>query len=314
MSTILKPPNEISTVVKILNNLSRSDCVDLARSQQWSIASLWPFVFPIKEINKCRMIKEYTANSNSKQLLKKYLSINQSITLPRKVIIEDTEKNTYSQLKDGILCPPRREFDVTVNVDCYVVSLPQRRGAVVAGCPGGDSSDDPSSSSDSSTTTNNNYIFNYNANHNPLHSDSSDEDGDGGPGGPTTASGASLLGPSVGATLPGVITRAPQSGTPASGAASAGAGTSGTSSTTGSGGSSAGGPPAASGGGGASGAGGGGGGGDSSDSDSSSHSSPPPATPPVYPNVRHLLPSNFDPGVDGHGKYFYPYSFFLYHY
>ena len=48
--------------MKILNNPAVSDHIELARTQNWT-GDYWPFVFPIKDMNKCKC-----RNTNSEQL------------------------------------------------------------------------------------------------------------------------------------------------------------------------------------------------------------------------------------------------------
>ena len=83
--------------MKILNNLAVSDRIELARTQNWT-EDYWPFVFPIKDMNKCKC-------RNSEHLLLKYLNVNDYIKLPRRVIIKDG--NVSAQLEEGMLRPDR---------------------------------------------------------------------------------------------------------------------------------------------------------------------------------------------------------------
>ena len=65
--------------MKILNNLAVTDRIEVARTQNWT-GDYWPFVFPIKDMNKCKC--------RNSEHLRQYLNVNDYIKLPRRVIIK----------------------------------------------------------------------------------------------------------------------------------------------------------------------------------------------------------------------------------
>ena len=77
---ILVVKNIEDTVMKILNNLAVTDRIEVARTQNWT-DDYWPFVFPIKDMNKCKC--------RNREHLRQYLYVNDYIKLPRRVIIKD---------------------------------------------------------------------------------------------------------------------------------------------------------------------------------------------------------------------------------
>ena len=87
---ILKPPNEEAVVKEILNNLAVSDRIELARTQNWT-GDYWPFVFPIKDMNKCKC--------RNSEHLRQYFNVNDYIELPRRVIIKYC--NASTQFEEG---------------------------------------------------------------------------------------------------------------------------------------------------------------------------------------------------------------------
>ena len=76
--------------MKILNNLAVTDRIELARTQNWT-GDYWPFVFPIKDMNKCKC--------RNSEHLRQYFNVNDYIELPRRVIIKDC--NASTQFEEG---------------------------------------------------------------------------------------------------------------------------------------------------------------------------------------------------------------------
>ena len=144
-ATVLKlsPPLDRANVPKILQHLAESDFVDLCISQNWCCKDVWPLVFvgPVRAGSS--LLSQYTANRRSIDILKRYLSVSKSISIPRCILIEDSKNGIRSLLTGHLLQPPSDVFDSISTADSYIITRSQPRG----GDGGGDDSSSSSSSS-----------------------------------------------------------------------------------------------------------------------------------------------------------------------
>ena len=117
---ILKPPLNVGDTLKVLDMLCRVDIVKMAILQNWSLKGFYPFVFYRHQT--APLYLEYTAAVKSKDLLKLYLTVEKTLTLPKYVIIEDPENNVKSLLSPTQLKPPP-DFNIEETDNSFIVSL-----------------------------------------------------------------------------------------------------------------------------------------------------------------------------------------------
>ena len=139
----LCPPLDRANVPKILQHLAESDFVDLCISQNWCCQGVWPLVFVGPVRSGSSLLSQYTAHQRSIDILKRYLLVRKSISIPRCILIEDSKNGIRSLLTGHLLQPPSDVFDSISTADSYIITKSQQGGA------GGDGGgDDDSSSSD----------------------------------------------------------------------------------------------------------------------------------------------------------------------
>ena len=147
----LCPPLEREAVKKLLQHLTTIGIMELSMTQNWCFADFWPLVFVGSERSGASLFKEYTANIKSIEVLKQFLSIKNEITLPRCILIVDTEVGLTSMLSGSLLRPPDDVFNVIETEGNFIV---RRAGAENIcggdgdGGGGGDSEDDSDDSED----------------------------------------------------------------------------------------------------------------------------------------------------------------------
>ena len=139
----LSPPLDRDKIPKILQHLAESDFVDLCISQNWCCQDMWPLVFAGPVRSGIGLFGQYTANKWSTDILKRYLSVRNNITIPRCILIEDPKNGIKSLLTGQMLLPPNNKFDLTSTADSYIVTkyLPRgecRDGGGDGGRDGGD--------------------------------------------------------------------------------------------------------------------------------------------------------------------------------
>ena len=117
----LKPPLNKEETQKVLEMLSPVDRVRLAQLQNWCLEGVYPFVFYGHA--PAPIYKHYTAGLKSRKLLKLYLEVNQSITVPKYLIIEDIENNVKSLLSPTQLYPSPSAFIVEETDQTFTIRL-----------------------------------------------------------------------------------------------------------------------------------------------------------------------------------------------
>ena len=131
--TVLKPPKNRDEAKRILSGLPFAEQVNLCRTQGWCISEIYPFCFTgslrigprigqgipsvLSELTACRYPQTHES-------LKEYLRIEQSIVLPRHVILEDSERNVRLYLNPDLL-RPTEAFSVDESSNCFTVTLRQ---------------------------------------------------------------------------------------------------------------------------------------------------------------------------------------------
>ena len=156
---ILHPPLKRDDTLKLLNQLTLADAMEMCIIQHWSVPGIYPLIFGRLSISGNILFETYTANKRSKELLKMFLIEKGSIIIPRIIIIRDTESNTESMLSGSMLLPhSHSNFVTTTHLQTFVVTL--SHGPVGGATPsvpgdggGSDGSDDSGGSDDDGGTS-----------------------------------------------------------------------------------------------------------------------------------------------------------------
>ena len=146
----LGPPEEKHKVYQLLQHLTCENYIELCITQNWCARDIWPFVFVGAQRSGSGIFDEYTANKQSLYLLKQFLSIKKVISLPKRILIEDTKCDIKSLLSGSLLRPPDEHFTITETEDFYIVTSLGGGGGDGGDGDDGDNDDNDDSSNDES--------------------------------------------------------------------------------------------------------------------------------------------------------------------
>ena len=116
---VLRPPFEWADTSKILyRQLAEEDIIQLLRNQCWAVKGLYPFVWPgqyrLGRRGSPPLLEMLTAGSKSTVLLKKYLKVKKTVSLPKAILVIDESRGIKSLLRaDDLKPPPQFVFDET---------------------------------------------------------------------------------------------------------------------------------------------------------------------------------------------------------
>ncbi len=101
---LTRPPNYAQTSL-ILRQLTLADKIKMCRLNKWAIPNLWPLVFPRNLRPIPPIISEMTASKESTNILRGLLRTESEVSLPRKILLVDTEQHIQSVLPPRYLTP-----------------------------------------------------------------------------------------------------------------------------------------------------------------------------------------------------------------
>ena len=121
---ILKKPENVEALMKIMKSLNDIDIIELCRSQNFWLKDWWPLNFPGEyrqgQSGLPPLLKNCTANNKSKDRLKLYLRVHGSINLPKNIIIDHGD-GRKSLIRERFNTPPN-SFHFVVDILCIRVS------------------------------------------------------------------------------------------------------------------------------------------------------------------------------------------------
>ena len=123
---VLTPPNNSQQTLSILSQLCKEDLVKLCILQGWCIPSVYPFVFP-RQLRSGRhgtipLLSSHTASSDSTNLLKKMVAMDDEVKLPKNIVLKKKEGEFTAFLPIDVLTPPSDFFSITETSDNFIVS------------------------------------------------------------------------------------------------------------------------------------------------------------------------------------------------
>ena len=132
--TVLRPPKHRDRTKEILNNLPFVERLKLCMMQAWCVPDVYPFCFfGSMRIGSHGIPPIFSALTAARpplnvDRLREYLSVEQTINLPKEIIIFDDERNHRMYLPPNILRPSQHEFSVIENDSSFDISLHPPQG------------------------------------------------------------------------------------------------------------------------------------------------------------------------------------------